>query len=152
MAAIEDLYQDIILEHNKRPRNFGPLKGSTHHAEGLNPLCGDQLQVALFLDGKRITGLHFEGQGCAISKASASMMTEAIKGLEVREARTVASKVIKAFLPGGEDLVLEEDGEIAALLGVRQFPARIKCATLAWHALICALDGGTSVSTETGSH
>jgi nitrogen fixation NifU-like protein len=150
MAGIEDLYQEIILEHNKRPLNFGPLESATHAADGLNPLCGDEIKVALELDGDTIARIQFEGQGCAISKASASMMTEALAGRTVAEARALADKVIGAFLPDGSDLVLETDGEIAALLGVRKFPARIKCATLAWHAVICALEGRGSVSTETG--
>jgi nitrogen fixation NifU-like protein len=152
MPSIEDLYQEIILEHNKRPRNYGLLEEASCQAEGVNPLCGDELKVALKLDAGRITRLHFMGQGCAISKASASMMTEALTGRTVEEARRMAEKVIGAFLPNGEDLILEEDGEIAALLGVRQFPARIKCATLAWHALLCAIDGGDSVSTESEAH
>ena len=150
MAEIEELYQEIILEHNKRPHHFGPLDGATHRADGLNPLCGDEIRVSLRLDGDRIKALHFEGQGCAISKASASMMTDAISGKSVSEARAITDKVLHAFQPDGKDLLLEEDGEIAALLGVRKFPARIKCATLAWHALVCALEGGQSVSTETG--
>ncbi|MEX0332726.1 MAG: Fe-S cluster assembly sulfur transfer protein SufU [Puniceicoccaceae bacterium] len=148
MAEIEELYQEIILEHNKRPRNFGPLAGATHMADGLNPLCGDELKIALQLEEGRIAALRFEGQGCAISKASASMMSEAVDGKSVEEARQIADKVLGAFQPGGTELVLEEDGEIAALLGVRKFPARIKCATLAWHALVCALEGKRAVSTE----
>ena len=149
MASIEELYQDIILEHNRQPRNFGSLPDQTHSADGLNPLCGDQIKVSLILDGSQITKIHFEGQGCAISKASASILTEALAGKTVTEARGMARKVIEAFLPHGDDLILEKDGEVAALLGVRQFPARIKCATLAWHALVCALDGDGSISTET---
>lgn len=152
MADIEELYQEIILEHNKRPHNFGPLKEATHQADGHNPLCGDEIKVSLRLEEDRITALHFEGQGCAISKASASMMTDAVAGRTIDEARAIADKVLHAFQPDGEDLLLEEDGEIAALLGVRKFPARIKCATLAWHALICALEGRESISTETHDH
>lgn len=149
MAEIENLYQEIILEHNKRPLNFGPLVGATHTADGLNPLCGDEIKVALCLEGSTITRVQFEGQGCAISKASASMMTELLTGRTVDEARALAGKVIGAFLPNGPGLDLEKDGEIASLLGVRDFPARIKCATLAWHAVLGALDGRSAVSTET---
>ena len=148
MAGIEDLYQDIILEHNKRPRNYGPLAGATHGADGRNPLCGDELKVSLRVEDGRISGVHFQGQGCAISKASASIMTEAVTGQTLERARQTARKMLGALQPGGQELVLERDGELAALLGVRKFPARIKCATLAWHALLCALDGGDSVSTE----
>lgn len=148
MAGIEDLYQEIILEHNKRPRNFGPLAGFTHRADGRNPLCGDEIKVVLRMEGDRIAAVHFQGQGCAISKASASMMTEAVAGRTAAEARAMAGRLLAALRPHGEDLVLERDGELAALLGVRKFPARIKCATLAWHALLCALEGGSSVSTE----
>jgi len=149
MPSIEDLYQEIILDHNKRPRNFGPLRGATHQADGHNPLCGDEIKVSLVMAGDRIEQVHFQGQGCAISKASASMMTEAVSGKRVTEARTIADRVIAALKPHGEELVLERDGDLAALLGVRKFPARIKCATLGWHALVCALDRQPSVSTET---
>ena len=150
MASIEDLYQDIILEHNKRPHNYGPLAGATHKAAGRNPLCGDELQVSLRLENGRIAEIHFQGQGCAISRASASMMTGAVSGRSSEAARAIARKVLDAFQPHGEDLVLEKDGELAAILGVRKFPARIKCATLAWHALLSALEGGETVSTEPG--
>lgn len=152
MSGIEDLYQEIILDHNKRPRHFGPLTGATHQADGLNPLCGDQLKVLLRLEGGgqgvRIGAASFQGQGCAISKASASMLTEAVTGQTPERARALAHRVLAAVQPHGEDLILERDGEVAALLGVRKFPARVKCATLAWHALLSALDSGASVSTE----
>jgi len=150
MSQIEELYQEIILEHNKRPRNFGPLPGATHQADGHNPLCGDEIKVSLVVEGNRIRSIHFQGQGCAISKASASMMTEAVAGKGIAEAREVAAKVLSALRPHGNELVLERDGELASLLGVRKFPARIKCATLGWHALLCALDGKNRISTETG--
>lgn len=151
MASIEDLYQEIILEHNKRPRNYGPLAGATHQADGRNPLCGDELKVSLKVESGRIAAIHFLGQGCAISKASASMMTEAVSGRSIEEARGITAKVLGAFKPDGKELVLEQDGELAALLGVRKFPARIKCATLAWHALLAALEGASAVSTESGT-
>ena len=150
MPDIEDLYQEIILEHNKRPRNYGPLNGSTHQADGHNPLCGDEIKVSLLVDGEVIRSIRFQGQGCAISKASASMMTEAVSGKGISEARQVARKVLAALHPHGEDLVLERDGELASLLGVRKFPARVKCATLGWHALLAALDGQSRISTESG--
>lgn len=149
MAEIEDLYQEIILDHNKRPRHFGPLPGATHLADGLNPLCGDQIKVLLKLEAGRIAAASFQGQGCAISKASASLLTVAVAGLTPVEAKALAQRVLAAVQPHGEDLSLDRDGEMAALLGVRRFPSRIKCATLAWHALLSALDQGGMVTTET---
>lgn len=148
MSDIEDLYQEIILEHNKRPRNFGPLAGATNRADGHNPLCGDEIKVSLIMEGDRVRSVHFQGQGCAISKASASMMTEAVAGERTEQVRALTARVLGALQPGGEDLVLEKDGELASLLGVRKFPARVKCATLGWHALLAALDGESRVSTE----
>ncbi len=148
MADIEELYQEIILEHNKRPRNYGPLAGSTHQADGHNPLCGDEIKVSLVLEGDRLRSIHFQGQGCAISRASASMMTEAVAGKRITEVRRIADTVLKALQLHGPDLVLERDGELASLLGVRKFPARVKCATLGWHALLAALDGQQRISTE----
>lgn len=151
MASLEDLYQEIILDHNKRPRNFGPLVGATHRADGRNPLCGDELSVSLRLEGDRVAAIHFHGQGCAISKASASLMTEALCGKRLPEARALAERVLAALQPHGAELVLERDGELAALLGVRKFPARVKCATLGWHAFLAAAAGRGAVSTEGGA-
>lgn len=148
MPSIEELYQEIILEHNKRPRHYGPLESVTHEAAGHNPLCGDDVRILLRVENDRLEDIRFTGQGCAISKASASMMTEAVLGRSVEEIRETAAKVISAMKGSGEELVLEVDGELASLLGVRKFPARIKCATLAWHALEAALDGRESISTE----
>lgn len=145
---MEDLYQEIILDHNKRPRNFGPLAGATHKADGRNPLCGDELQVSLIEADGRIADIHFHGQGCAISKASASMMTEALKGKRSDEAVATARKVLAGLSPEGTGLEIGQAGDLAALSGVRKFPARIKCATLAWHAFLCAREGGSAVSTE----
>ena len=148
MTSLEDLYQDIILEHNKRPRNYGPLAGSTHSADGHNPLCGDELNVSLRMDGKQIKDIHFQGQGCAISKASASLMTEILEGKSDDEARKITQRILSILKSKDQELALESDGDLAALSGVKKFPARIKCATLAWHAFLAALDGGPSVSTE----
>ena len=149
MGSVEELYQEIILEHNKRPRNYGLLAGATHTARGENPLCGDELQVQVLLDGERLRSVHFQAQGCAISKAAASMMTEAVSGKSVREAVSLAHEVIDKLKTtgGGDNPVFESD--LDALLGVRKFPARVKCATLAWHALISALEGGKCASSET---
>lgn len=145
---MEDLYQEIILDHNKRPRNFGPLKEATHRADGRNPLCGDELAVSLRLEGDRIEEARFQGQGCAISKASASLMTEAVTGKRTAAARELAERVCRGMAPEGRELVFEEVGDLAALSGVRRFPARVKCATLAWHALLGALEGRRETRTE----
>ena len=150
MASLEELYQDIILEHNKRPRNYGPLMGATHSADGHNPLCGDEINVSLRSGDGHVEEIHFQGQGCAISKASASLLTEALAGKSIDDARMYARQVLTFLKSGGQELVLEKDGDLAALSGVKKFPARIKCATLAWHAFLTALDGGDCISTEHG--
>lgn len=149
MNALRDLYQDIILDHYRRPRNFGALEGASHHAAGHNPLCGDQVKVFLAVDESgNIADIRFEGAGCAISTASASLMTEAVLGGSVEEAR----RLFGLF----HDLLThkaEPDGELGsleALAGVRDLPVRIKCATLPWHTLKAALDGRGAVSTEKG--
>ena len=147
---LSDLYQEVILDHNKTPRNFGPLEGADRHADGHNPLCGDQLRVYLALDGDTVSDVHFEGSGCAISKASASLMTEAVKGKSKSEVETM----FKAFhdLMTGDPSVRgaagAELGKLAVFEGVREFPVRVKCATLAWHTLDAALGGGGVASTE----
>jgi nitrogen fixation NifU-like protein len=152
MASLEDLYQDIILEHNKRPRNYGPLKDATHQADGDNPLCGDELKVSLRFQDGVVQAVHFQGQGCAISKASASLMTEVLAGLPGKRAKTLVENVLQALKSPADQLSLDEHGDLAALSGVKKFPARIKCATLAWHAFLAALEGEKSVSTEVGEH
>lgn len=145
---LTDLYQDIILDHNKRPRNYRPLPLATHHAEGNNPMCGDEIEVFLRLDGDRIAEVTFQGQGCAISRASASLLTERLKGKTVAEAHAIGEEVLELFRDQGKEMDLTVHGDLAALGGVRQFPARIKCATLAWHAAEAALKGHTEISTE----
>jgi nitrogen fixation protein NifU and related proteins len=148
MASIEDLYQEIILDHHRRPRNYGPLAGATHRAKGHNPLCGDDLSVHLrVIDGK-IEAIHFQGQGCAISRASASLMSEALSGKKVEDARSFSTTLLGGLKSGQGDLRFEEVGDLAALSGIRLFPARIKCATLAWHAFLSALEGAPLASTE----
>lgn len=147
---MEDLYQEIILDHNKRPRHYGPLEGATHRADGRNPLCGDELAVSIRLNLDAVEAVHFQGQGCAISKASASLMTEALEGKSVAEARAYARRIIDGLGPDAGGWTFGEAGDLAALSGVRKFPARIKCATLAWYAFLSALEGGNAVSTETG--
>ena len=148
MNGLRELYQEIILDHYRRPRNFGPLDGASHQAAGHNPLCGDQVKVQLAVDPEgNIVSAHFEGAGCAISTASASLMTEAVKGHKVAEARELFERFHALLTHKGEpDGGL---GDLEALAGVRELPVRIKCATLPWHTLKAALDGaGGAVSTE----
>ena len=149
MNELDDLYQEILLDHYRRPRNFGPLPGADREVDGHNPLCGDRLHLALRLDGDRLAEIRFEGSGCAISTASASMMTEAVRGRRVGEILAIVER-FRALLTGeGPAPEAAELGELAALGGVRAFPMRVKCATLAWHALRAALAGaGDRVSTE----
>ena len=146
---LDDLYQDIILSHNKRPRNFGELDPRTHEAEGYNPLCGDRLTIYVQKDGDIIDAVRFTGEGCAISRASASMMTEAIKGLEGKALEEKIAEILE-IVAGKEEPTIDpfELGELAALIGVRKFPPRVKCATLAWHTLTAALNQEGHVSTE----
>lgn len=148
MPSVEDLYQEIILEHNKHPRNFGLMEDATVSADGNNPLCGDEVKVLVKLEDDGITEIKFAGQGCAISKASASIMTEALMGKSVEEAKLLSNRVLGSLTGKGTELQLETDGDIASLYGVRKFPARLKCATLAWHAFEAALEGTGSISTE----
>lgn len=149
MNELFDLYQEIILDHNKRPRNYRRVEDSTHHADGNNPICGDEISVYLRVDDDRVADIGFQGEGCAISKASASLMTSDVKGKSVREAKERFEQV-KGMLTGAEESpdILDEMGNIACLSGVRHFPARIKCATLAWHALRAAIKGAGQVTTE----
>lgn len=151
MTELRDLYQQVILDHNRNPKNFGPLEGANRHQEGFNPLCGDHLHVYLILDDDGvIEDIHFDGSGCAISKASASIMTQQLKGKTADEARTVFS--------GFQDLVtadtdapvdVEAAGKLAVFAGVREFPMRVKCATLAWHTMKAALeDACEPITTE----
>ena len=148
MSDLGDLYQEVILDHNKRPRNFHRLEGANRKAEGFNPLCGDQITVYLLLDGDLIKDIGFQGSGCAISKASASMMTSAVKGKTKSEGEALFDKVHK-MLTGAASGDAEELGRLAALSGVCNFPARVKCASLAWHTLRAALEAKENpVSTE----
>ena len=143
---LKELYQDIILEHGKSPRNFGKCDSYSHKARGHNPLCGDQVQIFLKLDNeKKVENLTFEGSGCAISIASTSIMTELVKG----KSFDIAKKIIKAFLNmiknenniKSNDLNEDQKTKIMSLSGVKQYPMRVKCATLAWHTLTSAMEG-----------
>ena len=149
MSDLTDLYQEVILDHNRRPRNFGALADATHVARGHNPLCGDKLTLYVKLDGDRIAGVSFEGSGCAISKASASLMTDAVKGHSVGEATALFERV-HAMVTTPMDVPVDDThvGKMAALAGVREFPVRVKCASLAWHTLMAALSGAGETTSE----
>jgi nitrogen fixation protein NifU and related proteins len=145
---LKDLYRDVILDHNRQPRNFGNLEGTGNHAEGHNPLCGDRLTVSLRLNGDTVEDIRFQGKGCAISTASASLMTEAVKGKDRTAIRALFEQVHNLLTR--QDAVADASlGKLAALSGVREFPARVKCASLCWHTLNAALEHGVAtVSTE----
>jgi nitrogen fixation NifU-like protein len=155
MMDLRDLYQDIILDHGRHPRNFGKLEHPSHFAHGHNPLCGDKVTVYLTVAGDRIEEVRFEGRGCAISTASSSLMTEVLKGKTIAEAdalfRSFHAKVTGAAAPALPEK-LEDDAErLEPLTGVKAYPVRVKCATLSWHAVQAALEGGavgTTVKTE----
>jgi nitrogen fixation protein NifU and related proteins len=145
---LKELYRDVILDHNRHPRNFGPLEAANRHAEGNNPLCGDRLTLAVRVNGDRIEDIRFEGSGCAISTASASLMTEAVKGKDRPAVRQLFEKM-HALLTQPDATTDPSLGKLAALSGVREFPARVKCASLCWHTLNAALSSSERpVSTE----
>ena len=148
MSDLRELYQEVILDHNRSPRNFGPLEDAMLHADGHDPLCGDKLTIPLNVVDEVVTDVRFEGSGCAISKASASLMTEGIKGKTLDE--------VKALFERFHQLVTDRAaptdatlGKLAVFAGVRDYPARVKCAILAWHTLIAAVDNSQDqISTE----
>lgn len=145
---LKDLYRDVILDHNRRPRNFGALSAANAQALGHNPLCGDRLSLFLRMNGDKVEDIRFEGAGCAISTASASMMTEAVKGKDRAAIDELFHKVHK-LLTQADAPAAPELGKLAALSGVREFPMRVKCATLCWHTLNAALEqNSATVSTE----
>ena len=143
--SLNELYQEIILDHGRKPRNFGELEKQTHEAEGYNPLCGDQVRIHVLVNEDKIEDIRFSGSGCAISTASASMMTQFVKGKTVEEAMNIFEKFRK-FVTEGSDT--DDMGELGCLAGVKQFPNRVKCATLAWHTMKSALAGEGKVTTE----
>ena len=146
MSEISQLYQDMILDHNKNPRNFGALKPCTHFAEGYNPLCGDHLNVYAIMDGEVLKDVHFDGNGCAISKSSASIMTQLVKGKskqEIKELFSVFQHLVTA--PMEEEADADKLGKLIVFAGVKEFPSRIKCASLAWHTLLSALENKYNV-------
>jgi len=147
-SELRDLYQEIIIDHSRNPRNSGQLETATGEAKGNNPLCGDRVTVYVELGDGKIVDAAFEARGCAISIASASMMTEHIKGLTVEQAQ-IAHEEFNNHLTKSEAPDLKQESELAALMGVRNFPTRIKCATLPWHTFIVALKGGADeITTE----
>ena len=149
-SAENDLYQEVVLEHKRAPRNFGHLEHPTHQAQGTNPSCGDRVAVELDIDGSTVRDIRFSGQGCAICMASTSMMTEAVKGQDVALAQEL-QKHFRAVLTGEEDPEEAPLGKLVSLAGVRQYPSRIKCALLGWHALMHAIAGNQeAASTEDG--
>ena len=141
MSDLLDLYQELILDHNKRPRNRGKLEECDHEADGYNPLCGDRVTITLILKDGVIEDIRFDGSGCAISTASASLMTEAVKGKTLEEARALFERFHDLVAAKGEHADVATLGKLAAFAGVGRFPARVKCATLAWHTLNSALEG-----------
>ena len=149
MADTKSLYQEVILDHNRKPRNFGTLAQASHHAKGHNPLCGDHLSLALNLEGDRIAAIAFEGESCAICKASASMMTANIKGKTTAEAETLVQE-FRDMATGQLDTAKQEHhlGRLTVFAGVRDLPTRVKCAILPWHTLHAALHSVDSTSTE----
>ena len=149
MADLRDIYQEVILEHAKSPRNFHVLEKPTMKAEGYNPLCGDRCTVYIALEGNVIEDIGFQGSGCAISRASASMMTQSLKGRTVSEAEDLFHRFVGLATGRGGNGNHEEFGKLAAFGGVAEFPTRVKCATLAWHTLQAALHGDREpVTTE----
>ena len=148
MSELRDLYQEVILEHSKKPRNYRALESANHKAEGFNPLCGDHFTVYLDLKDGAINDIGFQGSGCAISKASASMMTQTVKGKTADEAEQIFTR-FHDLVTGHGSANEEALGKLAVFAGVSEFPLRVKCATLAWHALRAALHGEEqAVSTE----
>ena len=148
MADLRELYQELILEHSKGPRNYGELKHADHRAEGYNPLCGDHFTVSVQMQGDSIRDIAFQGSGCAISKASASMMTQSVKGKTKTEVRKLFEH-FRRTVTGNGNGTSADLGKLAVFSGVAEFPTRVKCATLAWHTLEAALEGSQeAVSTE----
>jgi len=141
MSELNDLYQEVILDHNRRPHNFRVIAAPTAQQEGYNPLCGDRLTLYLTLDGETITDVAFQGQGCAISKASASLMTDAVKGKTVAEARQLFEQ-FHGMITSDPATPAADLGKLSVLSGVREIPTRIKCASLAWHTMKAAVEAG----------
>ena len=147
MSGLNELYQEVILDHNKRPRNFRTIDPSTHRADGHNPLCGDRLSLYVQVSQDTIEDVAFQGSGCAISKASASLMTDAVKGQTIEAANALFAR-FHAMVTTPPDQPVENMGKLSVLAGVREFPVRVKCASLCWHTLKAALDRKEVTTTE----
>jgi nitrogen fixation NifU-like protein len=149
MSDLKALYQEVLLDHSKRPRNFRPMEGADSHAEGYNPLCGDKVTIFLKMQGDRIQDVSFQGAGCAISTASASILTETLKGKTREEAESLFEAFHQMVTGQAVDSATDPPlGKLAVFAGVTEFPLRVKCATLAWHTLRSALENGKAVCTE----
>ena len=146
MSDLRELYQEVVLDHSKSPRNFHPIADASADAEGFNPLCGDQVHVYVTLEGDDLKDVAFTGNGCAISKASASMMTQAVKGRSKAETLALFERFHRLVTGGGEDP--EALGKLVVFAGVSEFPVRVKCASLAWHTLKAALEGARAHVTQ----
>ena len=149
MSELRDLYQEVILDHHKRPRNYRAMEDATRHAQGHNPLCGDRVTIFVRMTGDKVEDVSFQGSGCAISKASASLMTDALKGKTVGEARELFEQ-FHDMITSNPETPPADLGKLSVLAGVREFPTRIKCASLAWHTMKAAVASDTAapVSTE----
>jgi nitrogen fixation NifU-like protein len=150
MSQLQELYQEVVLDHTRRPRNFKKVEGANRMARGYNPFCGDNVTITARVEGGVIEDIGFQGSGCAISTSSASMMTEALQGKTVAEAEALFNEFHHMVTrPPGTDYQADDLGDLEILAGVSEFPTRVKCASLAWHALVAALKGGQqTVSTE----
>ena len=147
-SDLSDLYQEILLEHNRRPRNFRTLEDATHHADGFNPLCGDEISLQLRVDKETVGDVGFQGHGCAISRASASLLTQAVKGASTSDAMSMFDEFHRMLTEPDAELDYDLLGDLEMLAGVIAYPTRIKCAILAWHTLKAAMDGEGVATTE----
>lgn len=147
-SDLSDLYQEILLEHNRRPRNFRTLEDATHHADGFNPLCGDEISLQLRVDDETVGDVGFQGHGCAISRASASLLTQAVKGASTSDAIAMFDEFHRMLTEPDAELNYDLLGDLEMLGGVIAYPTRIKCAILAWHTLKAAMDGEGIATTE----
>ncbi|MHC4955074.1 MAG: Fe-S cluster assembly sulfur transfer protein SufU [Planctomycetota bacterium] len=145
MSNLRELYQQVILDHNRSPKNFRAIEPCAHEADGFNPLCGDKVHIYVAVEDDKITDIAFQGEGCAISTAAASMMTQALTGKTLAEAQAIFENYQKMVM--GEDGDVSALGKLAVFEGVREFPMRVKCATLAWHTMKAALEGKTDAAT-----